>query len=189
MKILVAYATSEGHTRHIANRVAHWLRNRGYRLEVCDSARPQIIKPGEFDGFIVLGSVHFGRHQRILVRFVTANAKVRRESPSAFISVCGAEAQAGEEGKIEARGYIRKFNQETGWQPTLAIPIGGALLYTKYNFIIRAVMKSISQRSGLPTDTTRDYDLTDWAALESFVKPFAAEHLKSAPDPIAIGVG
>jgi menaquinone-dependent protoporphyrinogen oxidase len=36
-------------------------------------------------------------------------------------------------------------------------------------------MKRIAKKSGGDTDTSRDYEYTDWAALDRFLEQFAAE--------------
>ena len=40
---------------------------------------------------------------------------------------------------------------------------------TANNFFIKMVMKTISRMAGGPTDTSRDYEFTDWVALDRFV--------------------
>jgi menaquinone-dependent protoporphyrinogen oxidase len=47
--------------------------------------------------------------------------------------------------------------------------VAGALAYSKYNFFIKLVMKAIARKAGGPTDTSRDYEFTDWPALDRFV--------------------
>ena len=64
---------------------------------------------------------------------------------------------------------IDVFIEETGWRPARALPVAGALAYSRYNFIIKFLMKRIARKAGAPTDTSRDYELTDWAALDRFV--------------------
>ena len=39
----------------------------------------------------------------------------------------------------------------------------------RYNFLIRFVMKRIARKAGAPTDTSRDYEFTDWSTLDAFV--------------------
>lgn len=51
----------------------------------------------------------------------------------------------------------------------------GKLLYSKYNFVIRLVMRWIAKRSGAETDTSRDYEYTDWTRLDQFVNQFSAD--------------
>jgi menaquinone-dependent protoporphyrinogen oxidase len=53
------------------------------------------------------------------------------------------------------------------------MPVAGALPYTRYNFLVRFLMKRIARKAGGPTDTSRDYDFTDWAALDRFAAAFA----------------
>jgi len=47
--------------------------------------------------------------------------------------------------------------------------VAGALSYTKYNFLVRFVMKRIAKAQGASTDTSRDHELTDWEALDHIV--------------------
>jgi menaquinone-dependent protoporphyrinogen oxidase len=70
---------------------------------------------------------------------------------------------------------LDKFFRKTGWRPKHVKPVAGALLYTKYNPLIRFVMKQIVKRAGGDTDTSRDYEYTDWVALDRFVGEFAGE--------------
>jgi menaquinone-dependent protoporphyrinogen oxidase len=70
---------------------------------------------------------------------------------------------------------LEAFFAETGWHPKRAKPIAGALLYTKYNLLMRFIMKCIAKESGGDTDTSKDFEYTDWAALDRFVYEFAAE--------------
>jgi len=64
---------------------------------------------------------------------------------------------------------IDVFEKETGWRPGHVLAVAGALAYSQYNFIIRFVMKRIARKAGAPTDTSRDYELTDWSALDAFI--------------------
>jgi menaquinone-dependent protoporphyrinogen oxidase len=58
----------------------------------------------------------------------------------------------------------------------------GALLYTRYGFFKRWIMKKIVRDKGSPDlDTSRDYVYTDWDG----VKRFAEEFLKATRDRLA----
>jgi menaquinone-dependent protoporphyrinogen oxidase len=59
-----------------------------------------------------------------------------------------AEAQA------DVNRIIESFLAETGWHPLHIAAIGGALMSSKYNFVIRFVMKRIAKKAGAPVDTT-----------------------------------
>jgi menaquinone-dependent protoporphyrinogen IX oxidase len=78
--------------------------------------------------------------------------------------------------------------KETGWRPERVLPVEGALAYSRYNFLIRFVMKRIARKAGAPTDTSRDYEFTDWSKVDSFIRGLilavdgaAAERPETAP--------
>ena len=54
-------------------------------------------------------------------------------------------------------------------------PVACALLYTKYNVMLRFLMKRIAGKPGGSSDATRDQVDTDWEALDRFVNEFAGE--------------
>jgi len=65
------------------------------------------------------------------------------------------------------------FISETGWPAERFKAVAGALPYSKYNWFVRFVMKRIAQKSGGDTDTSRDYEYTNWVAVDKFVAEFA----------------
>ena len=74
----------------------------------------------------------------------------------------------------ELSAIIDRFLRRTGWHPTMTKPVAGALLYTRYNPFMRWFMKRIVQKGGGDTDTTRDYEYTDWNDLRAFADQFGA---------------
>ena len=68
---------------------------------------------------------------------------------------------------------IDRFVKETGWRPARVFPVAGALAYTRYNVLVRFVMKRIARKAGAPTDTTRDHELTDWRDVDRFAAVLA----------------
>ena len=69
----------------------------------------------------------------------------------------------------DVQKMIDAVSKETGWYPSKIHAAAGALSYTKYNFVIRFVMKRIAKAQGASTDTSRDHELTDWEALDHIV--------------------
>lgn len=60
---------------------------------------------------------------------------------------------------------------QTG-NPTRVELIAGALKYTQYNPLVRFIMRRIAATAGGDLDTSRDYEYTDWAAVDRFVIEF-----------------
>jgi menaquinone-dependent protoporphyrinogen oxidase len=69
---------------------------------------------------------------------------------------------------------IDRFLVDTGLHPARVMPVAGALKYREYGWLVRFVMKRISKAEGGPTDTSRDYEMTDWVALDRFGEEVAA---------------
>ncbi len=109
--------------------------------------------------------------------------------PAAFISVTLSEAGAErpsatpeERARFAAdvQKVLEAFLKETGWRPKRVKPVAGALLYTKYNFLVRFIMKRIAKTTGAETDTSRDYEYTNWAALDRFADELARDFVLAA---------
>jgi len=59
-------------------------------------------------------------------------------------------------------------------------------MYTKYNFLVRLVMKRIAREAGASTDTAHDHVYTDWAALDILadeLMPTLTAAARSGPNP------
>ncbi|HSR05522.1 MAG TPA: flavodoxin domain-containing protein [Bryobacteraceae bacterium] len=181
----VLFATREGHTRRIAEHVAADLRVRGLYPEVENlRERAAAINLRDYSGVILAASVHAGEHEAEMVKFVKAHRGALEAIPAAFLSVTLSEAGAERSDATplehaqfvaEVEQMIDKFFEETGWHPQRVKPVAGALLYTRYNVLLRFLMKRIARKSGGSTDTSRDHIYTDWQALDQFVDEFALE--------------
>jgi menaquinone-dependent protoporphyrinogen oxidase len=182
--VLVLYATREGHTRRVAHHVADTLSANDLAAEVHDVGElrePFSLEP--YAGVILAASVHGGRHARKIAAFAARHRTQLAEMPSGFLSVSLSEAGAedvhasAEQRARAAEGVgqmFERFFAKTGWRPRLAEPVAGALPYTQYNPLKRFVMKRIVKSMGGPTDTSRDYEFTNFAALEEWVERFVA---------------
>ena len=174
--ILILYGTTEGQTRKIATVIGDTMHDHGHSVElVASTAFNGPLPAAAFDGVIVGASVHTGRHQEAVARFVTENRTALMTLPTAFFSVSLAVLDKAH--PEEATDYVTRFLDETGWAPDLVETVAGALRYTKYGFIKRFIMKQISKRHGRPTDTSRDFEFTDWRQVDRFVERFL-HHLR-----------
>jgi menaquinone-dependent protoporphyrinogen oxidase len=117
--------------------------------------------------------VHAEEHQSSVREFVRRNRDLLHLLPSGFFSVSLTAVEVDEEARQETQAMVDKFVRETGWQPSRIETIAGALVYSQYNIFVRHLMKLISRHEGRPTDTSHDYDYTDWEAVEKFALSFA----------------
>jgi len=170
-RLLILYGTSDGHTAKIARFLASELGWYGVKVDVVD-ARVSNPSPADYAGVLVAASLHAGRYQRSVVRWVRNHAEALRGKPSAFLSVCLEVMQKDLGVQRELGGIINRFETQTGWKPTRVKIVAGALPYTRYGWLKRLVMRRKMKQAGGETDVTRDHEYTDWADLLAFAGTF-----------------
>jgi menaquinone-dependent protoporphyrinogen oxidase len=183
-RIGVLYATREGQARKVAEHIHAALLARGLWVSIHDVKDSESVAAfARSEAVVIVGSVHVGKHEAELVEFIRAHRPALEAMPAAFLSVCSSESAAEHGATPEARAagaehvakQLRTFAEATGWHPARVLPIAGALLYTHYNPLVRWVMKHASKTDGLPTDTSRDYEFTDWGAIDALATKLADE--------------
>ena len=127
----------------------------------------------DFDAVVIAASVGLGGYQKYIRRFAHEHAGRLTSKPSAFVSVNGTSPETLPEWRAASKRYIEGFLQETSWRPRWTAGFTGALCYSKYGFATRMVMKYLSRRQGGPTDTSKDYEFTDWQAVDRFAAELA----------------
>lgn len=196
-RVAVFFATREGHTQQIAERITADLRKHGFDVDLHDVRLPFHFSLDHYSAAVLAASAHSGEHEKEMIQFVKDHRAELTSIPSAFISVSLSEADAQRTAVTspehtrfvaDVDKMMNKFFDETGWRPEYAKPVAGALLYTKYNFLLRFIMKRISKNAGGATDTSRDFDYTDWADLDQFIDDFAPE-IHEARVPVNLSVG
>ena len=106
-------------------------------------------------------SVHYGRHPAWLARLLRRHDL--RRAKTAFFSVSlGAKEE-----------YAARFLRRARWKPDRVAVFAGALPYSKNGPLKRRIVRAFAALAGHDTDTSRDYDYTDWAAVERFAAGFS----------------
>ena len=168
--ILIVDGTTDGHTRKIAHVLAENLRARFCSVDILDAAATRRLYPEGYDGVIVAASVHIGAFQRPVANWVREHARTLNLLPTAFLAVCLAVVERGTKPRQEVLRIMRRFLDRCSWRPTITKMVAGALPYTKYGWLKRMMMKRIVAKAGGHTDTTRDYEYTDWGDLRDFAE-------------------
>lgn len=175
MKILAVYGSNYGQAELVLRRVAGILEQHGHVVSVFKGdVVPTSIAVEDFDAVVVAGSIIVGRYQTYIRQFVRRHLAALRVRPTAFISVNGASPESVPQWQAAARRYVDQFVQETGWAPRWTATFSGALRYPRYGIVTRWIMKMISRLSGGPTDMSREYEFTDWNAVDRFATDLAA---------------
>ena len=167
-RVLIVFHTSEGQTAKIAERIASVLRERGNDVDVREvELAPEL---GGYDGVIVGDSVHAVKHSRAMIHYIEDHVEALNSMPSALFQVCLTSANPDDEHTATAHSLAQSLMERTGFDPDAVGLFAGALVYTKYGWLKRHVMRSIVKREGGDLDMSRDYEYTDWTAVEQFAQ-------------------
>ena len=200
MRAAIFYATREGQARRVAERIAAGLQARHADVDVHNvKALNTPIDWSVYAGAFVVASVHAGRHEPEMIAFVKRFRPELERLSAAFLSLtlseAGAEdtrapAERREHARADAERMIDVFVADTGWRPANTLCVAGALAYSRYNFFVKFIMRRIARKAGFDGDTSRDYEFTDWAAVDRFVRHISlAGDISSTADysPLATG--
>jgi menaquinone-dependent protoporphyrinogen oxidase len=172
MKIMIIYSTTEGHTRTIGEFLRDEALKAGHLPALFDSTvKPP--SPEEYEAVIIAGSVHAGKYQAALQHYVHEHHETLNKMNTVFLSVSLTAASDETESWKELRQQTEDFLIATGWKPALIEYVAGALLYTKYDFLKRFLMRVISKRSGGDIDSSKDYIYTDWEQVKGVLEKVA----------------
>jgi menaquinone-dependent protoporphyrinogen oxidase len=169
MKLMIVYATTEGHTRTVAKFLEKEAGKSGHKTGLFNAN----IDPPSLDGYdavIVAGSVHMGKYQTSIEHFVKKYHEKLNTLNSAFLSISLAAASNDEESWKELEQQTTDFLVSTSWKPAFIEYVAGALLYTQYDFFKRFVMRLISKKSGGDTDTSHDHVYTNWKQVQNVIQ-------------------
>jgi menaquinone-dependent protoporphyrinogen oxidase len=111
---------------------------------------------------LVGASIHAQWHQKEAYAFVRDNVAHLNAVPSAFFSVSLSEASANTAEQEAARRLATAFPAISEWRPDVILSLAGRLAYSQYGFLKRLLMTRIARKEEAPTDTSRDYEFTNW---------------------------
>jgi menaquinone-dependent protoporphyrinogen oxidase len=169
---LVYYATGEGQTGKIAERIVETLTARGHEAMAVDAAEVSDPALDAYDAVLIGASIHGGRHQESVVEFVREHREALAALPTAFFQVSMSAASASK--AADAATYLETFLSETGWNPDRIAQFGGALRFSEMGFLKRLLIKQVVRRNNPDLDISGDGEWTDWDAVENFANDVAA---------------
>lgn len=168
-KILIIYSTTDGHTKEICMRLKQHvteLNNEVTLISIDDSNPPDL---NAFDKIVIGASIRYGKHSRQTYEFIKENQRVLETKANAFFSV-NVVARKPEKSKPETNPYLKKFLKQISWEPRNLAVFAGKLVYKKYTFWDRSIIRFIMWMTKGPTDPQTNIDFTDWSQVEAFGK-------------------
>jgi menaquinone-dependent protoporphyrinogen oxidase len=188
-RVLIAYATTHGHTGRIAARVAERLAGAGL-----DANLRELPRHGDrpsaagYDVVAVGASLHRGRHQEQVVEWLREQRDALAGRPAGLFSVSLTAADDTDEARADTRRCIGELLDATGFRPDLTVALAGAFQYREYDVFTRSLMRLIARRHGITTDVRADVELTDWDAVDRFADELATR-ARAAEDGPSDAIG
>ena len=172
-KLAVVYGTTEGQTAKIANRIVAVANEHDHIAQAYNAQKGSTgFELSLYDAIIVGASLHVGSYQKSVENFIKAHLTELRKMPNAFFSVSLAAADPSDKNQRALAECANKLQQRTGWYPQHVVQFAGALKYQKYSWWQRLIMKWIAKSAGGDTDTSRDYEYTNWHEVDKFTLRF-----------------
>lgn len=171
-RYLVVYATRHSQSQKIAEFIAREIQNMGHAADTFQCSHRMDTSVQSYEGIIVGAPVYIGNYPASIRHWIKNNLNLLTQKPSAFFSVCLGVLQNDEAVQKELRHIVEKLLHQTKWQPTAWTIFAGAIRYSEYNWLIKFIMKRIAQKAGANTQTSQDYEYTNWADVLKFTKDF-----------------
>lgn len=180
MRFVVVYATTEGHTRKVAEHVADRLHALGQSVALHDATDelPDVNLSG-IDAAFVAASLHEGRYQPGITTFVSRRQEDLARIAGVFLPVSLSAASSDADDRAALNQSVERFVMETGWRPRYLHHVMGALAVAKADFFRRWSMKLIMD-SARPLKGS-GIELTDWIALTELVDTLVSELDRTRP--------
>ena len=173
MKVLILFATEEGHTGRIARFIEDTVGDLGFEAELVDADEPTELSFDGIDAVILAAPVHQRRHPKNFEALVSAYSELLNELKTLLISV--SLSAAFREGLEEAREYVVELKMRTALEPDAELLVGGAIRTSHYDYFAMQVVRHVVLRDRDVDPDLGEHVFTDWTALSQGVSKFLAE--------------
>lgn len=173
--ILFCYASHDGHTRRIAERIAVRLASSGIAADLVDlaSRQPGAAEVEAAPLVAVIAAIRYGHHLPPALEFTARHRDRLAAKPLAMISV-NLTARKPEKRSVTGSVYLRKWVETSGLRPQIATAVAGKLDYPRYGWFDRTMIRLIMKITGGPTDPTLTVEFTDWDLIDALADEIAA---------------
>lgn len=166
------YATREGQTEKIAVQICTHLKKAGASVQLINAQDRKITENIDLEAFDLLvfgASMHAGGVEQELVTFINSHKEqIKQKSCSFFLVLLSAATKDSELRAKWLEDARKKMNEQIQVKFQKVEMIAGALMYSKYSFPLKWIMKRIAQKAGEGTDISKDYEYTDWKQVAQY---------------------
>lgn len=172
-RILIAYSTIDGHTRHICERLQALMAPQGHAVTLRPIEQVGAAELQAADKFVLGASIRYGKHRPGVLAFAREHATALASLPSAFFTV-NVVARKPNRNQPGTNPYLRKFLRQVPWRPTELDVFAGRIDYPHMGPVDRLMIRFIMWLTHGPTDPTSVAEFTDWARVQAFAQRVSA---------------
>jgi menaquinone-dependent protoporphyrinogen oxidase len=166
-QVLILYSTTDGHTLKICRHLLQVVEQCGHSVTLKSLDENPHLDIAPFDKVVVGARIRYGKHTPQVFQFAQAHKQALDARPNAFFTVNVVARKPGKN-TPETNPYMRKFLALSAWRPKELAVFAGRIVYARYGFWDRQVIRFIMWLTHGPTDPRTDVDFTDWAQVEAF---------------------
>jgi menaquinone-dependent protoporphyrinogen oxidase len=171
-RFLIAYSTTDGHTRSICERLKAVIEPRGHAVTVkllntCGAADLDAC-----DSVVIGCSIRYGKHKPEVAQFIARHQAALEARPNALFSVNVVARKPGKD-VPEGNPYLQKFLRRIRWKPRRLAVFAGRIDYPSLGPFDRTMIRFIMWMTKGPTDPTAVVEFTDWTRVEAFAEELA----------------
>ena len=169
-RVVLLYVGCEGQTRKITERIASCLSGYGHEVVVYSLTElSDDFSLAGFDGVVLGSSIRYGKHHKPCYDFICRYGDELAARQGYFFSV-NLTARKPERRQTNSNRYLQRFLQQINWVPQRVEVFAGALLYTRYRWLDKQMIRFIMKLTGGPTDLTQNTEFTDWQRVKAFAQ-------------------
>ncbi|MEM9644426.1 MAG: flavodoxin domain-containing protein [Planctomycetota bacterium] len=175
MRAIILYATREGQTAKIADRISRTLADCGVPADTFDVSRYDAtnLAVESYQAVVLGSSLHQGQYDSKISSCIDRYRSLLSRIPTAYYSVSLGIISKRSQDECEAHQIAIRYLREHHFAPSRTAHFAGALRYSKYGWLTRHLMRSIAKNSGYETSMDQDYEYTQWDLVDEFARDFA----------------
>ncbi|MBU1100425.1 MAG: menaquinone-dependent protoporphyrinogen IX dehydrogenase [Bacteroidetes bacterium] len=165
--IIIIYSTTDGHTVEICNCLKQVIERRGNQVTLANILDGLDLEFNSFDKIVLGASIRYGKHGKLITKFIEDYVDLLDSKPNAFFSV-NVVARKPEKNLPETNPYLQKFLKKISWKPKRLAVFAGKLDYPSYKIFDRFMIRMIMKMGKGPTDPKSIVEFTNWEDVTKF---------------------
>ncbi len=145
------------------------LQNVVHQIDVCDVKSYIDFKVG-IDHVIIGSPIYMGRFPRRFSRWINQNRSCLKGIRTSLFTFSLNAADQHHKAKSMNDLLLRRYSKNLAVKSKFVASFAGSLAFKEYGFFTKLIMKYISRSNGGPTDSTKNFELTNWKEIEKFAK-------------------